>query len=122
MTWTYPGDMAETLIAAAHSDAALGRPWHAPSNPARSQQELIDDLADVAGVARRRVRPVPKALLWSLQPVVPILRPVVSLMYQYEAPFVMDDSAARAAFGIAPTPWAQMIGEVAADAHPLRVR
>ncbi len=122
MTWTYPGDMAETLIAAANSDAALGRPWHVPSNPARSQQELIDDLADAAGVPRRRVRPMPKALLWSLRPVVPILRPVVSLMYQYEAPFVMDDTAARAAFGIAPTSWARMISEVASDARSLRVR
>ncbi len=34
--------------------------------------------------------------MWALQPVVPVLRPVLSLMYQYEAPFVMDDAAARA--------------------------
>ena len=122
MTWTYPGDMAATLIAAANTDHALGRPWHVPSNAARSQQELVDDLADAAGVPRRRVRSLPTPLLWSLRPVVPILRPVVSLMYQYEAPFVMDDSAARTAFGISPTPWEQMIREVVADASPARVR
>ncbi len=121
MTWTYPGDMATTLIAAANRDDSLGRPWHVPSNPARSQQELVDDLADAAGVPRRRIRPLPTALLRSLRPAVPILRPVVSLMYQYEAPFIMDDSAARAAFAISPTPWAQMIGEAAADVGPARV-
>ncbi len=55
MTWTYPGDMAATLIAAANDDASLGRAWHAVSNAPRSQQQFVDDLADAAGLARQRV-------------------------------------------------------------------
>ncbi len=121
-TWTYPGDMALTLAIAANTPSAHGRAWHVPSNAPRSQQELMDDVADAAGLERQRVRPLPKPLMWSLRPVVPVLRPVVSLLYQYEAPFVADDSAAREAFEIEPTPWPRMIEEFVGDKRPARVR
>jgi len=121
-SWTYPGDLAATLIAAANDDAALGRAWHAVTNEPRSQQELADDLADAAGVERQRVRPMSKAALWAARPLVPITRPVYSLLYQYEDPFVIDDSAARAAFGLEPTPWVEVVAETAADRRPLRIR
>jgi nucleoside-diphosphate-sugar epimerase len=114
--------MAATLIAAANDDAALGRPWHAVSNEPRSQQQLADDLADTAGVERRKVRPMPKVLLWAARPFAPITRPVYELLYQYEAPFVVDDSAARTAFALEPTQWVEVVAETAADRRPLRTR
>jgi hypothetical protein len=35
------------------------------------------------------------------------------VQYQLRAPFVIDDSAARAHFGLEPTPWEDLIRDVA---------
>jgi hypothetical protein len=37
--------------------------------------------------------------------VVPLMRELRQLSYQWTAPYVLDDSAAREHFGMEPTPW-----------------
>jgi nucleoside-diphosphate-sugar epimerase len=104
-TWTFTRDMARMLVVAANDERAWGRAWHAPSTAPRTQREAIDDLARVAGVAAVRVGTVPRAVLIGLGLVNPTMRELRETLYQFEQPFVMDSSDAQRTFGMAPTPW-----------------
>lgn len=113
-SWTSTQDTARTLIAAANDDSALGQAWHVPTNAPRTQQEVADDIArEVGPDAPVRLNAMPLTVMKLLRPFVPIMRPLVDVQYQLRAPFVIDDSAARAHFGFEPTPWEDLIRAVA---------
>src|SRR5207344_885654 len=58
-TWTSSRDTARLLIAAAADPSTHGRAWHVPSNPARTQRELAQDLAKAAGLPTPKVIGMP---------------------------------------------------------------
>lgn len=101
-------DVARTLRAAARDDGAHGRVWHVPTNPPRSQAEAVNDVLASVGRAPVRVRAIPGAVLGGLGWVWPMARELHQLGYQWNRPYVIDDSDARAHFGIEPTPWLEV--------------
>jgi nucleoside-diphosphate-sugar epimerase len=82
-----------------------GRVWHVPSNPSRTQREALTDICAAAGRPAPRVSAMPQPMLRALGLVVPILRELREVAYQFDRPFVMDSSAAQEELGLAPTPW-----------------
>ncbi len=108
-TWTYVGDVARTLVACALDETTWGRPWHVPSNEARTERQVVDDLADAAGVARVKVAGTPRLVLRALGLFNRQMRELPKTLYQFEAPFVMDDSGTRRSLGLAPTPWSEVL-------------
>lgn len=110
-TWTYTLDMARMLVTAANDERAWGRAWHTPSNPPRTQRQAAADLAEVAGVPMVGVRAMPSTLLRVAGLVSPTLRELRETEYQFSEPFVMDSSAAEQTFGLAPTPWRDVLEE-----------
>lgn len=104
-TWTSPTDVARLMAVAAVDERAWGRAWHVPSNSPRTQRQVVEDLADAADVPRVKVSTVPGAIRWGLGLVNPVIRELAETDYQFAAPFVLDDSAARSTFGLAPTAW-----------------
>lgn len=104
-TWTDVADMARTLVAAAGDATALGRTWHVPSNPARTQEQAINDVLDAVGKPHVEVSAVPAVALGLAALFSPMLLEVRAMSYEFTRPFVLDDTAARAHFGIEPTPW-----------------
>ena len=108
-SWTYTKDVARTLVTCADRPDAWGRVWHAPTNPARSQREVIDELCDVAGVPRVRVTRIANLVIRALGVVNPLIRELPHTMYQFEVPFVIDDSATRSSLGLEPTAWAEVL-------------
>ncbi|WP_246456248.1 hypothetical protein [Nocardioides mesophilus] len=82
-----------------------------PTNAPRSQRQVAADLAEAAGRPLPKVAPVGRTLLRLLGLVVPAMRPLLDTGYQFERPFVVDDSAARQRFGIEPTPWPVLLAE-----------
>ena len=113
-SWTAPSDVARLLNVVAADERAWGKAWHVPSNPPRTQREAIDDLADAAGVSRVRVSQVPNLVLAAMGLVNPFLREMRETAYQFERPYVLDDSAARATFGLEPTPWSELLAGIVA--------
>lgn len=111
-SWTSVDDVARLAVVAATDERAWGRPWHVPSNAPRTQRELVVDLCRVAGVDGVAVREHPRALLRALGLVNPMLRELGEVAYQFEDPFVLDSTAAQRTFGLAPTPWEDVL-----DAH-----
>ena len=54
-------------------------------------------------------------VLWGLGLVQPVIRELRETDYQRDRPYLLDDSAARAVFGLEPTPWSELLaGMVAA--------
>lgn len=104
-TFTDVQDVARTLIAAAADPDAHGRIWHVPSNAPRTQRQALADVLAVTGHPPVRVRELHGPLLAALALVSPLMREVREMIYQFERPYVLDDTAARKQFGIEPTPW-----------------
>ncbi|MDX3194463.1 NAD-dependent epimerase/dehydratase family protein [Streptomyces sp. MN03-5084-2B] len=103
-SWTHVGDVARTLVAVAADERAWGRPWHVPTAPAVSLRELAGRAADLAGAPAARLAVMPGWVLRLGGLFDPIARETVEMQYQLRRPFVLDSSAATAAFGIEPTP------------------
>ena len=104
-TFTDVLDTARLLVAAAGDEPALGRTWHVPSNPARTQEEAINDVLASVGKPQVLVSAIPGPIFSATSLVVPLVRELKQLSYQWTKPYILDDSAARAHFGMEPTPW-----------------
>jgi nucleoside-diphosphate-sugar epimerase len=101
-------DTAHLLIAAAEDESALGRIWLVPTNPPVTQEQAITQVLASVGKPAVKVSPMPRALFAAASWFVPIVRELKQLSYQWTAPYVIDDSAARAHFGLEPTPWEEV--------------
>ena len=108
-SWTAPVDVARLMAVVGSDDRAWGRPWHVPSNPPRTQRQLVDDVATALGASPATVAKYPDAVVWGLALVNPMIRELTKTAYQFNAPFVIDDSAARTTFAMAPTPWDEIL-------------
>ncbi|WP_329387354.1 NAD-dependent epimerase/dehydratase family protein [Streptomyces sp. NBC_01716] len=101
-SWTYVGDVARTLVAVAADESAWGRPWHVPSPPPVSVRALAVRAAELIGAPAPRLAAIPAPLLRIAGLFNTDAREVWEIRYQSAAPFVLDSSAATAAFGITP--------------------
>jgi hypothetical protein len=58
---------------------------------------------------------VPK-VMWNLLGLFnPLLKALKETAYQFQRPYILDDSAARKTFGMQPTEWKQILKEVVAE-------
>ncbi len=104
-SWTFPADVARALIAAANDERGWGRAWHVPSNPPKTQAQVVDDIADVAGVKRVKASTVPRGELRLASLGNPVIRELRETDYQFAKPFILDSSAMSSTFGLEPSPW-----------------
>ena len=104
-SWSYTVDVARTLVACAQNSEAWGRAWHVPTNVARTQRQVIDDVADAAGVSRVKISSISPFVLRVMGLFSPVIRELPTTIYQFTAPFVIDDTATRQNLRLEPTPW-----------------
>ncbi len=110
-TWSFTEDVARMLVTAGTDPRAWGRAWHVPSNEPLSQRQVIDDFARAAGVGQVRVSEIPSVVLRGMGLAWPLMRELRETEYQFRDDFVMDSSAAQAAFGLKPAPWEEIVAE-----------
>ena len=103
-SFTDVGDAARLLVAAAEDESSHGRIWHAPTNAPRTQRQVITDVAHAGGFPAPKVSALPGVLL-TVGSVVPFIRELRDMSYQWTRPYVLDDTASRMHFGIEPTQW-----------------
>lgn len=116
-SWTYTGDMARTLVAAADDESSYGRPWHALVASDASQRQALTEVARIAGVEHPTIKPVP---MWQLKLaglVSPLARELPDVAYQLTTPFVCDDAETRSHFGLQPTAWRDVLARSVAAAQ-----
>jgi nucleoside-diphosphate-sugar epimerase len=108
-TWTAVDDIAATLAVLGRDERAWGSAWLVPSNPPASVREVLRGLGERAGTVEPRLRRMPRWGLTALGTVVPLLREVAGVLYQFERPFVVDASETTRAFGVEPTDWEALL-------------
>jgi len=112
-SYTYVEDVARGLVTLGQNEAAWGHVWHLPTNPAESTRSLVARLGRALGVDARTAR-VPKLVIRGLGLFMPFMREVPEMIYQWEQPYVLDDSRFVSTFGWSATP---VDDAVAATAH-----
>jgi nucleoside-diphosphate-sugar epimerase len=80
--------------------------WHLPTAPAESTRQLAARLGRLLGL-EARVKRVPRWLLQTAGLFSPFMRELAEMTYQWDAPFLVDDSRFVSTFGQAATPLAE---------------
>lgn len=105
-TYTYVHDFGKAMVILGTQDSALGQAWHVPNPPTLTQRELVTIAAQLAGTPAQMSGM--GRLMMSLGGLfIPEARETVEMMYEFEKPFVVDDSKFRDAFGDIDTPHEQ---------------
>jgi nucleoside-diphosphate-sugar epimerase len=112
-SWAYLPDVAATLATLGTDERALGRAWHVPSAPPRSQRQALADLAVALDAPPARVSRIPWAVLRGIALGSPVMREVVDVRHQFDREYVIDASATTATFGLTPTPWDEVVAATA---------
>jgi nucleoside-diphosphate-sugar epimerase len=102
-TYHYSHDVAAGLLELGLDPGADGL-WMLPCAPAVPSGALVRLLAAALGRRDVKITRVPSVLLSAMGLVVPILRELREMAYQFEEPFAVDDARFRARFGHAGTP------------------
>lgn len=110
-SWTYTGDAARLLSIVGTDERAWGKAWHVPSNPPVTQAQVIADLASGMDVEVPRIRTAGAVMMRLVGLFNADARELVEMMYEFDRPFVMDSTKAQQTFGMAPTPWPEVIQE-----------
>lgn len=101
-TYHYIPDVAAGLATLGSADVgAYGQPWMLPCAPAGTLRDLVMRLATKLGHAIK-VAQVPRWFLKTTAVVVPLMRELDEMLYQWDEPFVVDDSRFRRRFQVYP--------------------
>ncbi len=107
-TFTYVPDIGKGLVTLGQHDEALGQAWHLPSPPTVTTRRFLEMVYAETGHPLK-IQAMPKPLLKLLSFFNPMMRELDEMLYEFDEPFIVDDSKFTAAFGLAPTPWPEAI-------------
>jgi len=110
---SYTPDVAHALVTLADHDEAFGSVWHLPASPAESMRRVTERLGTALGLSIEVAR-VPRVVLRAMGLFAPVVGEVAEMAYQWDAPYLLDDSRFRAAFGGTPTPFDRVVAATAA--------
>lgn len=103
-TYHFTEDVAAGLaLLGGAPDDAFGRWWALPCAPAVSTREMVAAMGRALG-REIPVETMPALMRHAAGLFMPVLREIGEMLYQWEQPFVVDDSAFRAKFGASGTP------------------
>ena len=106
-SYSYVPDVAEGLVALGTSATATGV-YMLPVQPAETTRAVIQRFYREMGLDRGVDR-VPTWVLRLMGLWNPTVRELVEMVYQWEQPYVVDDSRIRAELGLRPTPWEEAV-------------
>ena len=97
-TYTYAPDIGKGLVILGEREEALGQAWHLPSPETLTTREFVEMIFEEVGKPAR-VQAAPKILLRALGLFNPGMRETIEMLYEFEEPFVLDDSRFKQEFG-----------------------
>ncbi|MET0425375.1 MAG: NAD-dependent epimerase/dehydratase family protein [Actinoplanes sp.] len=121
-SFTYTGDMANTLVALAADERSHGQAWHAPTAPPITIRHLADRYCELTGTPRVKIHKMPRFMMHTAGLAVPMAREMAEMDYQFYAPFHLDSSLTERTFGLTPTDIEVGIHETVADAKAIAAR
>lgn len=106
--YTYAPDVARALVALGSTDAGLGAIHVVPTLAARGTDAWVDAFARALGRPIGRSR-VPRWVLSAMGLLVPEVAEMGEMLYQWDAPFLLDHGDFPARFGVEPTPFEEQV-------------
>lgn len=102
-TYTYVPDFARALITLSRCETAYGHAWHVPNAETISTRAMVRKFEAALGqpVKTRVASPMMLAMVGLF---VPIVREMKEMAYEFEEPYVVDDSRFRTNFDTRTTP------------------
>lgn len=100
-SYTFADDIAVALATLGSHHDATGI-WHLPTAPAVSSAEITTRLGRELGIDAR-LTAMPRWLLKAIGIVSPFMREVAEMAYQWDVPFIIDDSRFVKRFGVTAT-------------------
>ena len=120
-SYTYVPDFGEALVRLAETPATWGRAWHVPNAPTISTRGVAELAATIAGVPAPRLRTVAPWQLELLGRVVPSIRELPEMLYEFDRDWVVDHGRFAAVLGDHATPFATSLrATVDAQRSPAR--
>src|ERR671911_599977 len=107
-TYTYTPDIGKGLVILGEHEEALGQVWHLPSPETLSTRRFVEMIFEEVGKPAR-VQAAPKILLRAMGLFNPGIRETIEMLYEFEEPFVVDDSKFEREFGEQATPLREAI-------------
>ncbi len=122
-TYSYVPDIGRALVALGEREDALGQAWHLPNPETVTTRKIIQIISQKLGYPVK-MQAATRGLLKLMGIFNPIVRELVEMMYEFEAPFVVDHSKFRQAFHLSATPLEQALEETIAwfRSHPKNLR
>ncbi|HAA57227.1 MAG TPA: NAD-dependent epimerase [Myxococcales bacterium] len=102
-SYSFTPDVARGLAILGTSSKADGHIWHLPVNAGMTTRTLIKTFADATGHSGKMTK-LPKWMFHVMGLFMPFMRGVPEMLYQWEVPYEIDDSAFRETFGVNATP------------------
>jgi nucleoside-diphosphate-sugar epimerase len=97
-TYTYINDFGRALAILGQHDEALGQAWHVPNPPTLTQRELMTLFFQEIGKPPK-LSSVSKLMMALAGLFIPGARETVEMMYEFEKPFIVDNSKFIRSFG-----------------------
>ena len=107
-TYTYVPDIARGLAILGERDEALGQAWHLPSAPTITTRQFIQQICAING-QNPHIQAAPRLLIQALGLFDPMMHEVSEMQYEFEEPFILDDTRFVKAFGNIATPLPEAI-------------
>jgi nucleoside-diphosphate-sugar epimerase len=105
--YAYVPDIGRAMVTLIDADDdAFGRAWHMPCAPTQTSRAILAMGAAQVGVPLR-LRTIPAPVMAALSPVVPFLRELREMRFQWDRPYQVDATAWTARFWSDVTPFAQ---------------
>jgi nucleoside-diphosphate-sugar epimerase len=114
-SWTYTGDAALTLIAAARHEQSWGRAWHVPSTSEAPARELATRLAAAANAPDPQLGHMTGSELEEIGRTNSVMAEFPEMLYLYDRPNILDASFTAKILDITPIPIDQVLAEMAAE-------
>jgi nucleoside-diphosphate-sugar epimerase len=102
-SYSYTLDVAAALAILATAPGTTGQIWHLPVPEARTTRHVVEEVYRLAG-HRPRLMAAGRTTLSAIGMLQPAMREYRHTLYQFTAPWVVDDGKFRAAFGDSATP------------------
>jgi nucleoside-diphosphate-sugar epimerase len=113
-THTYVKDFGRALVLLGEREEAEGQAWHVPNDrPKMTQGELVRMFAEESGV-EPKIGSMGKLMMAIGGLFIPEAKETVEMMYEFEAPFIIDSSKFEKTFGLKATPMREAIRETVA--------
>jgi nucleoside-diphosphate-sugar epimerase len=109
-TYTYVPDIGKALVVLGERDEALGKTWHLPNPETVTTRQIIEMIYKKLNYPTK-IKVASKGLIRLIGIFNPIVSELAEMMYEFEEPFLVDDTKFRKLFSLPATPLAKAIGE-----------